>query len=248
MRSLAALLLLAVSVFAQNAFAQNKAARPAPKNLKIMAASDDVPFTMRGFTQALGVQCTYCHVQGDFSSDANPKKDVARKMIAMVRQIDSNFPSASGAYPAGDHEVDCITCHRGSAKPETKAPKEFFNHAESLGFKPPPPTPGVNLKVLPADTRVHGDGSIMHDFRDALMVDCAYCHGGGKGFEVDANPRKEIARNMIKMVRQINANFPGTGVYPVGNQAVTCYTCHRGDPHPAASGNINYGPPQEDKK
>ena len=74
----------------------------------------------------------------------------------------------------------------------------------------------------------------MGEFRDALNVDCNYCHGGGRTQEVDINPRKDIARKMIMLVRQINTNFPGTGVFPVGNQAVTCYTCHRGDPHPAA--------------
>ncbi len=236
-----ALFLLSLPLLAQQP--GGGAAPPAPKNLKVLAAGTDIRFVMQNFNAALGVQCTYCHVQGDFPSDANPKKDVARNMIAMVRQIDGNFATSAGVYPAGFHEVDCSTCHRGSAKPETKAAKEFFNRNESLGGPPPKITPGVNLKVLPPDTRVHGDGSIMHDFRDALSVDCGYCHGGGKPFETDENPRKEIARRMITMVRQINAKFPGTGVFPQGNQAVTCYTCHRGDPHPASVSNRNYDPP-----
>jgi hypothetical protein len=233
------LLLVPVALSAQPA-----PARPAPKNLIVLAPDTDIPFVMRGFAQALGVQCTYCHVQGDFASDTNPKKDIARKMIAMVRQIDATFPTSAGVFPAGYHEVDCNTCHRGSTKPETKAPREFFNRNESLGSPPPRVTPGVNLKVLPPDTRVHGDGSVMHDFRDALSVDCGFCHGGGKPFEADLNPRKEIARNMILLVRKVNANFPGTGVFPVGMQEVTCYTCHRGDPHPAAVANNNYDAPK----
>jgi hypothetical protein len=48
------------------------------------------------------------------ASDNNPKKDIARKMIGMVRQIDGSFPSSTGVFPAGYHEVDCTTCHRGS--------------------------------------------------------------------------------------------------------------------------------------
>jgi hypothetical protein len=48
---------------------------------------------------------------------------------------------------------------------------------------------------------------------------------------------------MIMLVRQINSNFPGTGVFPVGNQEVTCYTCHRGDPHPVSVSNKRYDPP-----
>jgi photosynthetic reaction center cytochrome c subunit len=60
---------------------------------------------------------------------------------------------------------------------------------------------------------------------------------------MDSNPRKDIARKMIMLVRQINANFPGTGVFPVGDQEVTCWTCHRGDPHPVSLGNRRYPPP-----
>ena len=46
------------------------------------------------------------------------------------------------------------------------------------------------------------------------------------------------------LVRQINANFPGTGVFPNGEQAVTCWTCHRGDPHPSSVNNKDYGAPK----
>src|SRR5438445_1159065 len=141
----AVLLLVSASVFGQQA----------AKNLKLLAPDADIPFVMQNFNQALGVQCAYCHVEGDFASDGNPKKETARKMIAMVRQIDTSFTSSAGVFPAGYHEVDCSTCHRGSVKPVTKAPKEFFNRNESLGSPPPPITPGINLKVLPADTRVH---------------------------------------------------------------------------------------------
>jgi hypothetical protein len=231
------------ALYGQVAAARPATPPPAAKNLSLLTPDSDIPFVMRGFTQALGVQCVYCHVQGDFASDANPKKEVARKMIAMVRQIDASFPSSAGVFPAGYHEVDCSTCHRGNVKPETKAPREFFNRQESLGQVNPVIRPGVNLKVLPPGTQVHGDGSVMHEFRDALNVDCSYCHGGGKPLEADVNPRKEIARNMILLVRKVNANFPGTGVYPSGAQAVTCYTCHRGEPHPATISNARFDAP-----
>lgn len=242
---LAWLFLLPLALCGQQAGGRGAVPPPAAKNLKLLAADADIRFVMQNFTQALGVQCVYCHMQGDFASDANPKKDMARKMIAMVRQIDASFPSSAGVFPAGYHEVDCNTCHRGNAKPETKAPKEFFNRNESLGAPAPAITPGVNLKVLPPGTQVHGEGSVMHDFRDALNVDCGYCHGGGKPFEADENPRKDIARKMIGLVRLVNANFPGTGVFPAGMQMVTCYTCHRGDSHPAAVSNIRYDAPAE---
>lgn len=236
----AALTLMAAgAVFAQDA----KAPPPAPpKNLKLIPANVDLMDVMRGFNEALGVKCAFCHVAGDFASDANPNKETARKMIALVRQTEPFFASSNAPFPRGYHEVDCLTCHRGNTKPETKAPVYWFNKREA--FNPPKDNdPGVNLKVLPPGTPVHGSHSLMEDFRDALNVDCAYCHGATGGFADDSNPRKDIARKMIELQRVINANFPGTGVYPAGMQAVTCYTCHRGNPHPESLSNHRYEGP-----
>jgi hypothetical protein len=79
------------------------------KNLKILK-DENIGMVMRGFTVALGVPCTFCHVQGDFASDANPKKDIGRYMIAMTRDINAKFPD-------GKDHVACYTCHRGSNAP-----------------------------------------------------------------------------------------------------------------------------------
>src|ERR1700681_224593 len=179
------LLLVSFSLLAQHPADRGAVPAPAPKNLKLLAPNSDIRFIMRNFSDALGVQCTYCHVQGDFAADTNPKKEMARKMIAMVRLIDTSFPSSAGVFPEGYHEVDCITCHRGSAKPETMAPRKFYNRGNSLGDPPPAQRPGVSLKLLPPDTHVHGADSLMGEFRDALNVDCNYCHGGGRTQEVD---------------------------------------------------------------
>jgi hypothetical protein len=233
-----------VPLFAQQQGGRGAVPSVAAKNLKLLDSKSDISFVMQMFDEALGVQCTYCHGEGDFAADTNPKKEMARKMIGMVRLIDTSFPSSAGAFPDGYHEVDCITCHRGSVKPETMAPTKFYNRANSLGTIQADERPGVSLKLLPPDTPVHGGDSLMGEFRDALGVDCNYCHGGGRPQEVDINPRKDIARKMIMLVRQINSQFPGTGVFPVGNQEVTCYTCHRGDTHPASMSNRRYDPPR----
>jgi hypothetical protein len=82
------------------------------KNLKILAADGDLMNAMGGFNEALGVQCVYCHVAGDFAADDNPTKETARKMIGMVRQLEPSFASTGGLFPCSYHEVDCVTCHR----------------------------------------------------------------------------------------------------------------------------------------
>ena len=92
---------------------------PEPKNLKILKGmtTEQLIETMRNFRVALGVQCNYCHVQGtDFASDENPKKDIARGMISMAREINAKFPQD------GRRRVSCYTCHRGAAMPLTAPP------------------------------------------------------------------------------------------------------------------------------
>jgi hypothetical protein len=100
------------SALAQDA--QKKAAPGPPKNLKLLQPSDIRPM-MGAFRAALGVQCTYCHVSGAFDSDENPKKEIARHMITMTREINK-------AFPDGKEHVTCFTCHRGAEEPLTTPP------------------------------------------------------------------------------------------------------------------------------
>src|SRR5262252_10672965 len=82
------------------AAAQQPAAQQPPPltNLQIYPkdiARQELVTTMQGFVRQLGVQnqggCGYCHSgtapQFDFASDSNPKKNVARRMITMSREI-----------------------------------------------------------------------------------------------------------------------------------------------------------------
>jgi hypothetical protein len=113
---LSSLLLVAVSVSAQDGKEGKKGPPPAPKNLKLLAPDTDIRATMRAFEAALGVnQCTFCHVQGDFASDDNPKKNTARMMITMAREINAKFPD-------GKQHVRCYTCHRGETTPKMEPP------------------------------------------------------------------------------------------------------------------------------
>jgi hypothetical protein len=83
----------------------------APKNLKILKP-EEVRANMGAFRAGLGVMCNHCHVQGDNASDDNPKKVIARNMLAMTREINAKFPD-------GKEHVTCFTCHRGALAPLT---------------------------------------------------------------------------------------------------------------------------------
>ncbi|MFN7992213.1 MAG: c-type cytochrome [Bryobacteraceae bacterium] len=101
-------LLLSVAALAQGPGRQ----MPAPKNLKILKPENLMP-AMRAFRTALGVKCEFCHVEGDFASDENPHKEIARKMMLMTHEINAKFPD-------GKMHVTCYTCHRGAEEPATR--------------------------------------------------------------------------------------------------------------------------------
>lgn len=100
---------------------------PRPKNLQVLPkdiSAKDLIATMRGYTQALGVECEFCHAENpqthrlDFASDANPHKNTARTMIRMVNEINTKYlATADPDAPAKEKAVSCGTCHRGYSTP-----------------------------------------------------------------------------------------------------------------------------------
>lgn len=131
---------LALSLIAQD---QGKKGGPVPppKNLKILSADVNLLPVMQSFNAGLGVQCTYCHVAGDFASDGNPKKEIARKMLTVIKQINMHFPDAGNdfansrylPFPEGKQYVTCYTCHQGKTKPETQHPLPHPRASEPYG-------------------------------------------------------------------------------------------------------------------
>ena len=98
-----------------------------PQNIQVLSkelTGIRLSFPMKGFTAALGVRCSYCHVgeEGkplstyDFPSDENPNKDRAREMLRMLGSINGHLKKIE---PSGDQRVNlwCHTCHRGLSRP-----------------------------------------------------------------------------------------------------------------------------------
>lgn len=117
------LLLCATSLSAQNRFPPDSLV-----NVKVFPRTTpprEVVNTMRGFTNALGVRCTYCHVgqEGqplgsyDFASDERRAKLVAREMMRMVETINTQTIAAIPGRADTGLRVTCTTCHRGVARP-----------------------------------------------------------------------------------------------------------------------------------
>jgi hypothetical protein len=71
-----------------------------------------------GYSRALGVTCTHCHVEQDFSSDDKRPKRAAREMAAMHHAINDQLLKMQNleSNPQG-HFINCSTCHRGAVDP-----------------------------------------------------------------------------------------------------------------------------------
>jgi len=110
------LLLAIASVAIATAAAQDAAPTPQivdTPNVKILKGLTAPEFEqeMQGITIALGVNCGFCHVRGNFASEDNPHKAVARRMLEMTEKINQQF------FP-GTHTVTCFTCHQGEQSPK----------------------------------------------------------------------------------------------------------------------------------
>jgi hypothetical protein len=109
-------LLLVVPLCAQEAAPKRDRPPQAFKNLKVLKVPPaDIRATMQSFRAGLGVQCEFCHAKGDFASDENPKKDIARRMIVLAQDVNAKFSD-------GKEHVTCYTCHRGAQEPLTAPP------------------------------------------------------------------------------------------------------------------------------
>jgi hypothetical protein len=72
----------------------------------------------RGYSRALGVACTHCHVEIDFSSDEKSEKRAAREMMAMHRMINEELKKMKNLEDKPeDRAINCSTCHRGAVNP-----------------------------------------------------------------------------------------------------------------------------------
>ena len=101
---------------------------PKPTNLQVLPKDirpEDLIAMMKGFTKALGVECTFCHAEDpkthrpNFALDTKPDKTIARTMISMTQEINAKYLSTvddPDATPA-EKTVTCGTCHRGNSMP-----------------------------------------------------------------------------------------------------------------------------------
>jgi hypothetical protein len=99
------------------------------KNLTVLpkdTSVDDVMKIMRGWDEALNVECVFCHVGQigkplstfDFASDDKKRKEVSRVMLQGVMDMNEKFTTLGDDAP----QVACSTCHKRSRHVEDELP------------------------------------------------------------------------------------------------------------------------------
>lgn len=96
-----------------------------------------------------------------------------------------------------------------------------------------------NIQVLKGISAANLQGA-MSFIASSLNVDCDYCHRG-EDFSKDVTKQKLRAREMIRMVRQINQEAF------MGENRVNCFTCHQGHAVPIALAPLGPAPPRPPK-
>lgn len=179
------------------------------KNIKVfqgLPASQVMP-AMSYMRASLGVQCSFCHVEREFDKDGKEEKESARKMILMVREINSaNF--------GGRSEVTCNTCHNGRPHPvsvpsfadisgKTVPPAPV---AERTPTEPLPPVSQVLDKYLQAV----GGQNVLEKIKTLVMVGTrTTSEGSSAPLEVyQKAPDKMLAA--YKLGSAFNTGFNGT--------------------------------------
>lgn len=188
--------------------------------------------------------CAYCHSLANFAADTYPDgqeiytKIVARRMIQMTRDINSNFTDH-----VANTGVTCYTCHMGQPLPNglwfyTDDNQVLRHYLDNLGGRVVSRTvepSGANRSSVKQTEWIY---SLMIGMSSSLGVNCTFCHNSRQFASWEQSPPKRVtAYAGIQMMRKINSEYlaPLAPVYhesrlgPMGDAPkAQCSTCHNG--------------------
>ncbi|HUE87276.1 MAG TPA: photosynthetic reaction center cytochrome c subunit family protein [Vicinamibacterales bacterium] len=171
---------------------------------QVTSAPDGDHATSRSINRALGVECTHCHVASGSAEPERPALAVARRMVAMVEELNTRGLAAVSG------RISCWTCHAGQVVP-SRLPREAWEKV--LAAWPagsPPASDGVKLT--------------MSVYTASVGRTCAGCHeSGGTGRAT------EEAEALVNVMTSL---FPVMEKYLPAQARTQCFMCHKGRPHP----------------
>jgi len=165
-----------------------------------LRAQEDVQARMQEWSKALGVECSHCHIEDQWSLAYLPTFDLAYRMSRMVNDLNAGALKNYGG-------ITCNTCHQGRLIPPKITQEQWERDAKRY------------------EAAFNGDSSLalqMGVFTASLGVGCSFCHDPNN-WGSDDNPMKAAGRRMRGMVGGINKHFAG-----VKNPEIGCMACHQG--------------------
>ena len=123
------------------------------KNIKVLndMPADQLGKVMNLMSASLGVNCNYCHVEGDFAKDGKEEKETAREMITMTLGLNKN-------YFDNRPEISCNTCHQGHTHPQSAI--NFDAPAAESRPKQPDVKPTIEQILAKYETAVGGKDAL----------------------------------------------------------------------------------------
>jgi hypothetical protein len=150
--------------------------------------ADQVGPAMQFIAASLGVDCTFCHVQGKMEADDKGAKKTAREMMAMTAEINK-------ASFRGQLQVTCYSCHRGSARPVSIPPVlESDAPAKTPAMPAAPAGPGATAdQILEKYVTALGGADAVHKATSRVMTGKIVTGGNETPIEVFTKaPNKRV--------------------------------------------------------
>ncbi len=112
---------------------EGKKAEEVYKNIQALRGTpaNELNQSMHLMKAAVGLDCIDCHIEREWEKDVKPPKDVARRMIVMMNDINTR-------QFGGKQVVTCNTCHNGHPTPTSMPSFPVFEPATTA--KPALPT------------------------------------------------------------------------------------------------------------
>lgn len=120
-----------------------KTAEQAYKNIQSFKGTpaDQLLPAMQFMSSSLGVECSFCHVEGKMEADDKREKKTARAMIAMTANINKESFG-------GHREVTCYSCHHGAEHPSSVPPVLETDASGRAQPKPAASTPAPSAEEI----------------------------------------------------------------------------------------------------
>ena len=213
------------------------------QNVQVLTDVSAAEFTrtMTAMSQWVGGNagnCAYCHVLTNFASDSLYTKVVARRMLQMTRNVNTNWRAH-----VGQTGVTCYTCHRGAPVPvgiwhytdENQYLRAYLDRSDVRVQSYTVTPTAANRSSIKQAENTYG---LMIGMSRSLGVNCTFCHNS-RSWETwqNAPPARVTALYGLRMVRELNSTYltPLGTTFPVARRGplgdapkLQCLTCHQG--------------------